>query len=322
VSVSSTATRVRTRRQQMPEYRTYPVRVVRTARLGPHFVRLTFSGPDLATFGYAGADQRVKILLPQPGRSLADMPSGEGWYQRWRRLPDDVRPTMRTYTVRAFREGDRQIDVDFVLHGVNDRDQPGPLSLWAAAARPGDEVALLGPDRPGTGRLWGAEWNPPATTSRVLVAGDETAVPAIGSILESLPAHLTGIVLAEVPTDADAPTWPAPPGVDLRWLVRERDGCDMARGALLEEAVRGALAAAHAPTASGGCPQTDEDGEDGVLWDVPDEGADRSAELYLWMAGEAGVMKRLRRLARHDHGLPRSAVACMGYWRQGRAEPD
>jgi len=305
----------------MPEYRTYPVRVVRTTRLGPHFVRLTFTGPDLADFGYAGGDQRVKILLPRPGRSLADLPSGEDWYQRWRRLPDDIRPTMRTYTVRAFRPGDRQIDVDFVLHGLDDRDHPGPLSLWAAAAQPGDEVALLGPDRPGTGRLWGAEWNPPARARRVLVAGDETAVPAIGAILERLPAHLAGTVLAEVPTDADVPGWSAPPGVDVRWLVRERDGRDVGRGALLEEAVRQALLTAQVRAAGGAGPQAEDDGDGVVLWDVPDERSDRDDELFVWMAGEAGVMKRLRRLARHDHALPRSAIACMGYWRHGRSEP-
>jgi NADPH-dependent ferric siderophore reductase len=307
----------------MPEYRIYPVRVVRTTRLGPHFVRLTFTGPDLAEFGYAGADQRVKILLPRPGRSLADLPSGADWYQRWRRLPDDIRPTMRTYTVRAFRPGDQQVDVDFVLHGMSDHDRPGPLSLWAGAAQPGDRVALLGPDRPGTGRLWGAEWDPPARTRRVLVAGDETAVPAIGAILERLSERLTGTVLAEVPTDADVPSWSAVPGVDVRWLVRERDGRDVARGVLLEEAVRGALAASHGRVASGANPQTDEDGDGVVLWDVPDPDhpSDRSEELFLWMAGEAGVMKRLRRLARHDHALPKSAVACMGYWRHGRPEP-
>jgi NADPH-dependent ferric siderophore reductase len=69
-------------------------------------------------------------------------------------------------------------------------------------------------------------------------------------------------------------------------------------------------------------PQGAEDGpDDALLWEVPEPLPDPSGELYVWMAGEAGVMRRLRRLARHRHALPWSAVACMGYWRQGRSEP-
>jgi len=320
--VTTSTAGVQARPRPAPEYRAYPVRVVRAVRLSPHFVRLTFGGPQLAAFGYAGNDQRVKVLLPQAGRSLADLPTGEDWYARWRQLPDHVRPTMRTYTVRAFRPQERQLDVDFVLHGISDRGHSGPLSTWAATARPGDEAALLGPDRPGTGRLWGAEWDPPPTTSRVLVAGDETAVPAMGAILEGMAPQTSGVVLAEVPTRADVPAWPRRPGVDVRWLVRARRDADAPRGVLLEKAVRRALAAScdePAPLAARSWAAEDEDGA--VLWDVPESLPERCGDLYVWMAGEAGVMKRLRRLARHDHALPKPAVACMGYWRLGACEP-
>lgn len=321
VTVTSPTTRVQARPRATPQYRAYPVQVVRAVRLSPHFVRLTFGAPQLAEFGYAGNDQRVKVLLPQPGRSLADLPTGEDWYLRCRQLPDHVRPTMRTYTVRAFRPQDHEVDVDFVLHGMNDDDQPGPLSMWAATAGPGDEVALLGPDRPGSGRLWGAEWNPPPATGRVLIAGDETAVPAMGAILEGMPAHLSGVVLAEVPTIADIPAWHTRPGVDVRWLVRARCDTHVARGELLEEAVTTALSAScdrRAPLAA--VPWAEDDDDGALLWDVPEYPSDRSGDLYVWMAGEAGVMKRLRRLARHDHGLSKSTVACMGYWRRGASE--
>jgi NADPH-dependent ferric siderophore reductase len=41
--------------------------------------------------------------------------------------------------------------------------------------------------------------------------------------------------------------------------------------------------------------------------------------LYAWLAGEAGMIKRLRRLMVNDHGVPRTAVAFMGYWRKGHS---
>jgi NADPH-dependent ferric siderophore reductase len=299
-----------------PTYRLFRARVARTVRVTPHFVRLTFSGPDLAEFGYAGHDQRVKLLLPQPGRTLDDVPTGADWYLRWRELPDRVRPTMRTYTVRAFRPAEHELDVDFVVHGT-DGGAPGVLSSWADQARRGDEIGLLGPDRPGSGRLWGAEWAPPPGTGRVLVLGDETALPAITAILNEAPARLQISAYAEVPDPADAQGWDDLHATALTWLVRRRPGGEVPRGALLEACLQGALRAACDAT---GPPGAEPDGDaDELLWDVPTEITGAPA-VYVWMAGEAGVMRELRRIARRDFGLPRTAVACMGYWREGASE--
>lgn len=302
-------------RPEAPEFCPRPARVVATSRLAPSFVRITFGGEQLAGFGVAGADQRIKVVLPRAGRDLSDVPGDARWQSRLRALPAEIRPVMRTYTVRAFRPARAELDVDFVLHGL-DGGAPGPMARWAASARVGDEVALVGPDRPGTGTAWGVAWAPPRTATRVLLAGDETAVPAIGAILETLPAHRTGVVLAEVPERGDVPAWAVPDGVAVRWLVRGDTGAP--RGVLLEQAVDSALTRL-VGRAAGPVPLLLDDGAaEDRLWDVPEPGASR-ANLYVWMAGEAGVMRRCRRLTRHDHGLPRSAVACMGYWRQGVA---
>ncbi len=60
-----------------------------------------------------------------------------------------------------------------------------------------------------------------------------------------------------------------------------------------------------------------------IRWEVSDETTREleapGGELYPWLAGEAGVIKRLRRLLVNDHGVPRTAVAFMGYWRLGRS---
>jgi NADPH-dependent ferric siderophore reductase len=318
--VATSALRAARRRADAPEFRAYPARVERVARLSPNFVRVTFKDAALAAFGYAGYDQRVKVLLPQRGRTFDDLPRGDEWYLRWRQLPDDIRPDVRTYTVRAYREAEGELDVDFVLHGHRHDKTDGPLSRWAATAQPGDHVAVLGPDRPGTGRMWGVEWSPPSTIRRVLLAGDETAVPAMAAILEALPAHLTGHVFAEVPEPEDVLGFEASDHVDVQWLVRRHSHAPSPRGALLEAAVRNALARLRGPTATESAWTEVEEDETALLWDVPDSDGDEPEDLYVWMAGEAATMRRLRRLARQEHALPKSTVACMGYWREGRSE--
>jgi len=64
----------------------------------------------------------------------------------------------------------------------------------------------------------------------------------------------------------------------------------------------------------------DVDVDTGILWEVP-EPADVS-RFYAWLAGEAAVIKALRRHLVTDCGVDRRSVAFMGYWRQGRAESD
>lgn len=307
-------------REQAPDYRRYVVSVAASASIGPNLQRITLCGEDLHQFGVAGCDQRVKLLLPRRGRTVADVPVGEGWYARWRALPEGIRPVMRTYTVRAHRPETGEMDIDLVLHGTED-GTAGPAAHWAATARPGHQVALIGPDRPGDGMMWGRAWAPPASTDQVLLAGDETAVPAVAAIVESLPGDARGITCLEVPSRGDVQHWHAPRGMDIRWYSREEAATDAAHGALLEPAVRQAVSElAGSVAAAPGCEQLDEVNVDtDLLWDVPERRA--TAELYAWLAGEAAMIKRLRRLMVGEHGIPRASVAFMGYWRSGRPEP-
>lgn len=298
-----------------PEYRMYLVEVARSERLGPSFVRVTFTGECLRAFGAGGVDQRIKLLLPQPGRTVAEIPSGPGWYPAWQAMPPEIRPTMRTYTVRAHRPQVAELDIDFVLHGV-DGGNGGPASAWAAKVRPGDTAALVGPDRPGSGRMWGCAWSPPMTARHLIIAGDETAVPAVASIIESLPPQAGGVVCVEVPTAGDRQDWEVPDRVEVRWLVREDETGSAPHGLLLEAAVAEVLTELCGPTTHAGRTSLEDVELDAAnLWEVPDWS---TGELYAWLAGEATVIKRLRRLMVNDYGVARTAVAFMGYWRHGR----
>jgi NADPH-dependent ferric siderophore reductase len=130
----------------------YPATVMRVKQLTPHMVRVTFSSPELATFGWNGPAAHIKLIFGDPAAT--------------------PRPTMRTYTPRRFDPAARELDVDFVLHGE------GPASTWAAQAAVGQTLTIAGPGRSYTIDS-AAPW--------FVLAGDESAIPAICTILEHLP---------------------------------------------------------------------------------------------------------------------------------------
>ena len=307
--------------RQVPAYRTFPVRVSRVHRLSPGFLRITFTGTELAECAPNGWDQRIKVVLPVPGRGMADCPDGADWYGQWRALPEDRRPPIRTYTVRAWRPELREIDVDFVLHGPT-----GPASAWAERAAVGDEIALVGPNARFPGPAGGFEWRPPADAACLLIAGDETAVPAICAIVESLQAGRRPREQLEEPTPGDIEPLAHPADVEVTWLARDagEGSAPAVHGRLLTAAV---VAAVHelgdsirpAPAAAA-LHDIDVDAE--ILWEVPPDDAPPAGAsgVYAWLAGEAGVVKGLRRHLVQDVGLHRTSVAFMGYWREGRAQ--
>jgi NADPH-dependent ferric siderophore reductase len=287
-------------------WRAFPVRVRALTRLSPSFLRVTFAGDELEHFADNGWDQRIKLVFPTGGAPVPDFPDAD-WYGWWRALPDERRNPIRTYTARAVRRDAREVDVDIALHGDG-----GPAARWAGAARPGDAIAVVGPDARYPGDHGGVEFRPAAGTGALLIAGDETAAPAICAILSQLPPHARGQVLVEVPHRADALPVVAPAGVRVTWLARAGG----AHGSVLEPAVREAAITLLAGSVHEG-PELGEP-DDEVLWEVPDEPAPAGA--YAWLAGEAGVITALRRHLVRDLGWERRSVAFMGYWKIGRAE--
>ncbi|GAA3304146.1 siderophore-interacting protein [Dactylosporangium vinaceum] len=164
-------------------YDFFDVRVTARSRLTPSAVRLTFAGPQLGAFASGGRDQRCKLFFPAPGQSTAIVPRTPDWYPGWRAMDPAVRAVMRTYTVAAHRPD--EFDVDFALHPGG-----GPANRWAARAQAGDRLLVLGPTVTDNG---GVDFLPPDGTDWVLLAGDETAVPALAAIRahvgDSLPVH-------------------------------------------------------------------------------------------------------------------------------------
>ncbi|NUR25061.1 MAG: siderophore-interacting protein [Catenulispora sp.] len=263
------------------QYRIVEAVVTRVVRISPSLMRVTFGGEQVRELESGGRDQSLTVFLPRPGEDVPLVPRDfdESWYDRWRALPHDRRALLRSYTIRSQDPVNREVDIDFVLHGA----PPGPAASWAATAVPGDRVILLGPALAANRSI---SFLPPADATRIVLAADETALPAVGGILEGLPAGAQVRAWVEIPDSQDVQRIETAAAADVEWLVRrpgERPG----------SAVAAAVRAA----------------EDRV-----DHG------LYVWIAGESGLVKTVRRHFVRDLGLDRSRVAFIGYWRLGASE--
>ncbi len=297
------------------------VEVVRVDRLSPAFVRFELGGACLADFGVDGPlyDQRIKLVFP--GVPGGPVPSFEGaddsWYDTWLKRPVEERGHMRTYTVRDVRgQGvDTRLVVDIVVH-PDDHGAPGPGCAWAANASVGDRLVVIAPRR---GQFYGGIEFEPGTARRLLLVGDETAVPAICAVLGQLRHDAVGAAFLEVPSAADVLSLQHPEGVEVVWLARDED----IHGARLHQAVLEHLGI-------GGVPIEEPEEVDPDLWETPSysssgEEVDVAAsvvghdldDIYAWIAGESGVVTALRRVLVKDLGVDRRQVAFMGYWRRG-----
>lgn len=297
--------------------------VVHAERLSPSFVRVHLASPALADFGTDGRsyDQRIKLVFPHGDGPLPTVGDGEDWYAEWLARPQAERGHMRTYTVRDVlgSGADTRLVVDLVTHGLDGHGEAGPGSRWAAAAAPGSQAVVVGPRR---GIPYGGiEFDPPAG-AELLLAGDETAVPAVLATLAQLEPTARGAAFLEVPTAADVASVRHPEGVRVTWLPRE----GAALGSLLHPAVLSHLGAPVDPLELAPEEVVDE------LWETPTYSASGEAvdetvvhvghdldDLYAWIAGESRVVTGLRRALVKDLGVDRRQVAFMGYWREGRS---
>jgi NADPH-dependent ferric siderophore reductase len=255
------------------------VRVVRVADVTPGMRRVTLTGDQLDAFateqGYPrpafdspGFDDDIRLFFPYPGHTEPVLPIAK---EVGVVLPKDPRPLSRVYSVRRWDPETRELDVDFVRHGT------GMATTWAYRATPGDRIHFVGPSR--SKSLPAADW--------LLVAADDTALPAVGRLLEELPAGARAQVFVEIAEDAHRQALRENPGVQVTWLSRE--GAEAGTTSQLADAVRAA-----------------------TWWE---------GRAFAWVAGEQAVARDIRRHLVEDRGMPKEDVEFTGYWRRSAVVP-
>ncbi len=252
---------------QRRKRQTHDARVLRTERLTPHMIRVVLGGelPGFAAGDHT--DHYVKIFFPRPGTALPEPFDIERLRAE---LPPDQWPVVRTYTVRGWDPVARELSIDFVHHG--DEGFAGP---WAATVRPGARVHFLGP---------GGGYAPAREADWHLLAGDESALPAIAAALERIPDGVPAEAFVEVAGAAEEQKLTVPDGARVHWLHR---GARPVGEAL--------VAAVRALEFHPGTPQ-------------------------VFVHGEAHFVKELRGHLRRERGLERDRLSISGYWRTGADE--
>jgi NADPH-dependent ferric siderophore reductase len=255
-------TALRKRREPPPFLR---VEVVASSDMTPRLRRITLAGDGLAAYADTAPAASVRLLLPRPGRADIEVPT---WNGNEFLDAQGERPLLRTLTPLAFDADRRALDVAVVRHG------PGALSTWAGRAEPGHRAAVSGPGR---------GYEPDATAGGFVLAGDETALPAVITLLGALPAEAPVTVLVEIADPAARLDLPARLGLTVTWL-------DLPPGAPSGAALVDAVQAMSV-----------------------------DAGTRLWAAGEAAAMQRLRRHLFDERGMARAHTSIRGYWKHGRA---
>lgn len=119
-----------------------------------------------------------------------------------------------------------------------------------------------------------------------LLVGDETALPAIARRVAELPAGVEVITLAAVIDAAEEQTLPTAARLRAQWVHRPM------AAAADPAPLLAALAGLDLPPGRG----------------------------FVWIAGEAGVARALRRHMIEDRGHPREWLKAAGYWQQDVAD--
>lgn len=249
--------------------------VARVEDITPGMCRVTLTGDALDAHttaeGYAvraftspGFDDSLRLFFAYPGESEPVLPTQADGHLDY---PKDPRPLSKVYTVRRYDPQARELTVDFVRHGI------GVATTWALRAQAGDRIHVGGP---------AASLGMPVDFDWWLVAGDDTAIPAIGRLLDEAPEDLRAQVFIEVGDDSHRQQLRELPGVTVTWL--SRDGAEPATTTQLLDAIKAA-----------------------DWWD---------GEAFAWLAGETAVIRDTRRHLIEERGVDKTAIDFTGYWKR------
>lgn len=244
------------------------MRVVTAKRIAPRMQRLRLTGDDLVHFD-TFRNLHVRFHVPdRPEGVLAEpfFPSDSSSHRKGRASG----VATRYYTIRHIDTDAGWLDIDFVLH-----EDAGPACSFALQAGPGDVCGISGPCGLGVKKA-----------RNYLLAGDETALPAIARIAETLPGDVGGSIVIETQGPEDRLDFDAPAGMSIDWI--DRGPGKLGPGREFIEFVTGKIDAM-------------------VAKDDP----------FIWLAGEFSAYETFRR---HLIATPKSRCINVPYWRAGESK--
>ena len=242
--------------------------VVATERFATSFIRITLGGDDLEGFDSPGFDDHVKLFFPDADTGELRIPEVGPTGPVWR---EGAKPVMRDYTPRFFDGNARTLVIDFALH------EAGPATAWALNAKAGDLLGIGGPK---------GSFIVPVEYDFHLLAGDETAVPAIARRLEELPANTRVIALIEIDNAGDEIPLSSQAQVDIIWCYRK------GAPAGTTTAIKDALSNLTLPDGDG----------------------------YAWIACETKAARVIRSHLVKERNMNPKWVKAAGYWQLGVAD--
>ncbi|WP_413320706.1 siderophore-interacting protein [Agrococcus sp. 1P02AA] len=244
--------------------------VLENQQVSPHIRRVTLGGDEVSAMTPQGYDQWFRFFMRREGQESLHVPqSPSTWFPQYLAMRASNRPWIRNYTVRGFRLESGELDIDFVCH-----EDPGPGAAWAMRAVRGERAVLLDE---------GLLYNDNGLPGDVLMVGDESALPAIAGICESLDEGVRGTAVIEVGHRDDIQQFERPMEVDVRWVER---GQARAGDAALEEL----------------------------------RGLHLSDDLgYAYSAGEQLLATGTRRHLVRDRGMEKQRITFTGYWKLGKS---
>lgn len=158
----------------------------------------------------------------------------------------------------------------------------GVAGVWARDAAVGDRIGVLGP----RGNVL-----MPEDIDHYFIAGDETALPALARFIEEAPADSRVTAIIEVADSGEVQSLHGEAAITLHWVHRDSFPVGEGHGSALETAVRGVA-------------------------------VDTNERVFAFAAGEATMLKPIRRYLRRELGLAKERVDIDGYWKRGTANLD
>ena len=224
-------------------------------------------GGDMSGFASLGHADHVKVFFFADGTPSELPPLGPNGAQ----FPPETIWDMREYTPRYRNVAEGWIELDFVLHG------DGPAASWAAKVEIGDTLVIGGPRGSQVVSL-AFDW--------YLLAGDETALPAIGCRIEELPAGTRAVAVIEIASSAEEQSFKT--AADVTLLYVHRNGAAAGTTTLIHDAIAGA--------------------------DLP------KGEAYAYVAGEVNMSRAVKAHLVEQRGFNPEWVKAAGYWHLGVAD--